>query len=297
MEAIVANRADFFKDGCYPIAVKTIAGDGAMQHEHDLTDIRHTHNFAELVIITHGCGVHWIDNERYNVVAGDIFLIQGNVEHYFLERRGLSFSNIMFDDVQLKSLLKSLRSLPGYNALFLFEPTYRRHHRFQSHLRISSDALLPIVNMLHSMLAEINDSAPGCDLLLLAKTIEIFVRISREYAKCKNPMARGLTRLGEVISRLEKDYRRKWRIADIAKIAGMAPSTLIPVFKRATGHAPIDYLLRIRALKAAELLIQTERTVTDIALESGFEDSNYFSRQFKKTYNTSPSEYRKRINA
>lgn len=295
MKAIVADRRDFFRDDCYPITVKHISGDSTMQHEHDLTNIRHTHNFAELIIITNGYGTHWIDHEKYKVVAGDIFLIQGNTEHYFIERHDLSFSNIMFDDIYLKNHLKSLRSLPGYNALFLFEPNYRRYHRFQSHLHISSEALLPVNKMLHGMLTELNNGAPGYDLLLLAKTIEIFVQISREYAKCQNPMVRELNRLGEVISRLEKEYQRNWKITDIAKIAAMAPSTLLPVFKRATGHSPIDYLIHVRILKAAELLLKTNDSITTIAQETGFADSNYFSRQFRKIYNIAPKDYRNRL--
>jgi len=295
MNAVTADRKDFFPEGRYPITVRNIRGDGAEQHEHDMTDIRHMHNFAELVIVTDGCGIQWIDGEQYRVAAGDIFLIRGNTEHCFLERSGLSLSNIMFDDVSLEHHLKSMRALPGYNALFLFEPAYRKYHRFGSHLHISAEALLPVVSLLHAMSSELERGLPGCDLLLLAKTIEIFVRISREYAKCPNPMMRSLNRLGEVISRLEKEYREEWTIAAIARIANMAPSTLIPVFKRATGHTPIDYLIRIRALKAAELLRQSDRAITEIALETGFSDSNYFSRQFRRIYQLSPRDYRRRF--
>ena len=61
MQTVIANRADFFpKDGC-PIALRTIQGDRPLQHEGDLTDIRHTHDFSELVIITAGGGEHWIN--------------------------------------------------------------------------------------------------------------------------------------------------------------------------------------------------------------------------------------------
>lgn len=295
MNTVTADRKNFFPEGRYPITVRNIRGGGAGQHEHDMTDVRHTHNFAELVIVTDGCGVQWIDGEPYRVAAGDIFLIRGNTEHCFIERNGLALSNIMFDDASLEQHLKSLRSLPGYNALFLFEPAYRKYHRFQSHLHISAETLLPVVNLLHAMSVELERGLPGCDLLLLARTIEIFVHLSREYAKCPNPMMRSLNRLGEVISRLEREYREEWTIAAIARIAHMAPSTLIPVFRRATGYPPIDYLIRVRALKAAELLRQTNRPITEIALQTGFSDSNYFSRQFRRIHQLSPRDYRNRF--
>ncbi|MBO5924558.1 MAG: AraC family ligand binding domain-containing protein, partial [Lentisphaeria bacterium] len=83
MKTVKAVRSDFFPgEGC-PIAMRTIQGDAPVQHEGDLTDIRHTHDFAELIVITRGGGMHWIDGISYEVAAGDVFLIQDNTEHYF----------------------------------------------------------------------------------------------------------------------------------------------------------------------------------------------------------------------
>ncbi|MBR2440798.1 MAG: helix-turn-helix domain-containing protein [Lentisphaeria bacterium] len=292
MQTVVANRADFFpKDGC-PIALRTIQGDYPVQHEGDLTDIRHTHDFSELIIITSGGGEHWINGDTYQVKAGDIFLIQGNTEHYFEKRYKLDMFNIMFDDSYLREHLRSLRSLSGFNAFFLFEPTYRRSHKFKSHLQITPEAMRPLMTKLQEMLDELKNERTGSDLILLAKALEIFVFISREYSRNKNPMAHSLFRLGELISLLENNYTEHWTIRKISKIAAMAPSTLLPVFKKVTGYSPIEYLLQVRLSKAADLLEKTVKPISEIAEECGFPDSNYFSRQFKKRYNISPRDYR-----
>lgn len=293
MQTVIANRADFFpKDGC-PIALRTIQGDQPIQHEGDLTDIRHTHDFSELVIITGGGGEHWINGASYQVEAGDIFLIQGNTEHCFRKRHNLDMYNIMFDDSYLKDHLHSLRSLSGFNAFFLFEPTYRRSHKFKSRLHIGPETMLPLETELQRMVEEMKDERPGSDLILLAKALEIFVFISREYSRTRNPMARSLCRLGELISLLEQRYREHWTIEKISRIAAMAPSTLLPVFRKVTGHSPIDYLLHVRLSKAAEMLLKTEVPISQIAQECGFPDSNYFSRQFRRHCGASPRDYRK----
>ena len=75
----------------------------------------------------------------------------------------------------------------------------------------------------------------------------------------------------------------------------MAPSTLLPVFRKVTGYSPIDYLLHVRLAKAAEMLQKTELPISEIALECGFTDSNYFSRQFRRHCNSSPRDYRKNL--
>ena len=166
MQTVIANRADFFpKDGC-PIALRTIRGDLPSQHEGDLTDIRHTHDFSELVIITDGVGEHWINGASYRVETGDIFLIQGNTEHCFKKRHNLDMYNIMFDDSYLKDHLHSLRSLSGFNAFFLFEPTYRRSHKFKSRLHLGPETMLPLKTELQRMVEEVKDNRPGSDLIL-----------------------------------------------------------------------------------------------------------------------------------
>ena len=294
MDTVVANHADFFPpDGC-PVALRAISGDRPEQHEKDLTDIRHTHDFSELIIITAGEGEHWIDGVTYEVSAGDIFLIQGNTEHYFKSRRNLGMYNIMFDDSYLREHLHSLRSISGFNAFFLFEPTYRRSHKFQSRLHMTFDAMRPLMNELQRMQEEISVSRPGADLVLLAKALEIFVFISREYSANERPMARSLCRLGELISMLETRYLEHWTIRRISRIASMAPSTLLPVFKRVTGYSPIEYLLELRLNKAAGMLQKSGLAISEIASQCGFGDSNYFSRQFRKRYGLSPREFRKR---
>ena len=144
------------------------------------------------------------------------------------------------------------------------------------------------------MLSDLRRNDPGCDLMLLAKVLEIFVFISREYASVSNPMVQSLFHLGEVISCLENRYRENWTLSRIARIAAMAPSTLLPVFKRVTGCSPIEYLLHVRLAKAADLLKKSDFNISTVASECGFPDSNYFSRQFRKHYNCSPREYRNR---
>ena len=295
MQSVKAVRSDFFPgEGC-PIALRTIQGDAPVQHAGDLTDIQHTHDFAELIIITRGGGTHWIDGTSYEVAAGDIFLIQDNTEHYFQERHDLEMYNIMFDDQYLAAHLRSLRSLSGFNAFFLFEPVFRRRHAFMSKLHLAPEVMNSLRNLLINMLSEVRSQLPGSDLMMLAKVLEIFVLIAREYSHNSNSKAQTLYRLGEVISRMENNYSENWTIARLARIAAMAPSTFLPVFKEAMGTSPIEYLLNLRMSKAAGLLLKSNRSISDIALECGFHDSNYFSRQFRNYYNCSPREYRKKF--
>lgn len=78
-----------------------------------------------------------------------------------------------------------------------------------------------------------------------------------------------------------------------AEIAGMSESRFSHVFKEETGQTFGEYLSGQKMLAAAKLLNQTEMQVNEIALSIGYENSNYFSTQFKRYYGISPVEYRK----
>ena len=54
----------------------------------------------------------------------------------------------------------------------------------------------------------------------------------------------------------------------------------------------ISYLIRLRINRAADLLRHSNNNVTEVALEVGFNDSNYFTRQFKRVVGMSPSRFR-----
>jgi len=293
MKAIQALSKDFFRENAHPIALRSIHGDQHYQHPGDLTDMEHWHDFAELVIITEGYGIHSIDGIDYPVSAGDIFVFQGKTKHYFKERHGLAMHNIMYDNRRLQNSFKNLQGDAGYNAMFLLEPAYRRRHRFKSRLRISRRSLAHVETIIHKIRDEQKQQLPGSDTLMLSMLLELIVFFSRQYSKVDIPQAQALYRIGKIISRLETQYQKDWNITQLTKVAGMSKSSLIVTFKNATGYSPIDYLIRIRLQKAAESLVETEASLGEIAVKCGFHDSNYLTRQFRRVYNLTPRQFRK----
>lgn len=75
----------------------------------------------------------------------------------------------------------------------------------------------------------------------------------------------------------------------------MSESTVIRTFKRMTGRTPGEFQMWQRVLSAMSELSNTNRDITHIAYDMGFNDSNYFSRCFKKFVNLSPRDYRKQF--
>ena len=95
------------------------------------------------------------------------------------------------------------------------------------------------------------------------------------------------------IAFMKEHYTEEIRITSLADMAGTSESNFYAIFKKATGTSPIAYLNNYRLSVAAERLIETESSVSEIAYSVGINDPLYFSKLFKRTYGTSPKEYRR----
>ncbi len=277
---------DYFPEMGLPI--------GVIRHDEDERRLPlHSHDFSELIVILSGRGKHVVDGHEYGISAGDIFFFQGDQVHHLAETRGMSLYSVLFDPARAPLPYDQLRSNPGYQAMFVLEPSYRRQHDFKSRLHLQRTELAEVEELLRSMEIECIEKPPSYSAVLLAKLLELIVFLSRHYAAIQTPEGEALLLVGSVIVDLEEDFSHDWRLGELADRAQMSESSLLRVFRKATGHTPIEYLIHLRLQKAMALLRDTDRSVTDVALRVGFNDSNYFWRQFKKVVGMSPTEYRK----
>nr|WP_320117411.1 AraC family transcriptional regulator [uncultured Marinifilum sp.] len=82
------------------------------------------------------------------------------------------------------------------------------------------------------------------------------------------------------------------RINDVAQMVNMTSSAFSHFFKKRTQRPFSDYLLEIRIGHAAKLLIDTEKNISEICFESGFNNVSNFNRSFKKLKGCTPREFR-----
>jgi AraC family transcriptional regulator len=65
------------------------------------------------------------------------------------------------------------------------------------------------------------------------------------------------------------------------------------LFKKATGHSPSQFFIRLRMARARQLLLETDRSIIDIGLDVGYSSPSHFSQVFKRQVGLTPSHYRK----
>lgn len=294
-QGVVAEGINYFDNPEHPLTVRRIksGADSEITHEHDLTEVRHTHDFCELSLITHGSAMHWLEGAEFPVATGDVFVLQGHQSHYYYQLEKLEMINIMFDPELLNLPETRLRKIPGYRALFLLEPLFRKQHRFSSHLHLNRRSLALSERIAMELDAEVRAKSPGYEAAMFGKFVELIVYLSRLYQETVSTNAEALIRVSKVIGCIEDEFPKPWKIEDFAAMAHMSRSNFMRVFRTATGETPVGYLLQLRIQKAMTLLMSTKLSVSEIAFEVGFNDSNYFTRQFKASQGVSPITYRR----
>jgi AraC-like DNA-binding protein len=93
---------------------------------------------------------------------------------------------------------------------------------------------------------------------------------------------------------IERSCRQPLALADVASAVGFSPFHFLRVFRKVTGTTPHQYLIGARIRLAARLLLETDRPVTEIAYDVGFEDLSNFVRTFHRAIGSSPRTYRRR---
>ena len=93
---------------------------------------------------------------------------------------------------------------------------------------------------------------------------------------------------------INEHYTENISINDLADLVNASESYITHVFKKMLNYSPMQYVMRRRIGKAQSLLIYTNLSLTEISARVGYDDSNYFSRIFKKVIGIPPNLYRKR---
>ena len=251
----------------------------------------HTHDFSELVIITGGQAVHVIDGREYHITCGDIFVINGNIPHGFTDVNGLALFNVIFRPGNLPSLNGKLKELAGFQALFILEPYYRNDHNFESRLWLPPEKLRFVEEILNAMCYENN--IIDCHYKFISENYfnALICYLAREYDRCSIDSKNKLILFAETVAFMEKNFHCHISLKELSDMAYFSTTHFIRIFKKIYSSSPIDYLQKIRIQHACKLLTTKGMSISEVAYETGFNDSNYFCRVFKKNMGVSPGKY------
>ncbi|MCI5648722.1 MAG: helix-turn-helix domain-containing protein [Fusicatenibacter sp.] len=125
-------------------------------------------------------------------------------------------------------------------------------------------------------------------LLIKARILELICLFSDTAATCNYSL-----HVKKAISFMEAHYDQNIGIADIADSAGISVRYLFLQFRTLMSDTPVNYLNQFRLEKSKTLLLDTELSISEIALRCGFQSLSYFDYVFKTHTGSSPASFRR----
>ena len=246
----------------------------------------HWHMECELILILEGSFSLSVDGDVVYAEVGDCVFVPSGVIHGGTPL-GCTYECLVFD---MERFLRDSAVCRQKYAAALGDST---------HIETLFRAGSPAARVVDMLFENMEKEQPGYEFITTGLLWQFFGTVLRY--RLYTPSAvepprtlRHAEQMKNVLRRIRRDYAAPLTLSDLAAEAGLAPKYLCRVFRQVTGRTPIDYLNYYRIECAAELLCTTADSVTDIALQCGFNDLSYFSRLFKRQKNTSAHSYRSR---
>jgi len=253
---------------------------------HDEDVPLHDHAFVEIVAVLDGSARHVTSAGEKELRAGDVLVLRPGVWHGYSQAKKLRIFNVCFGAELLNRELAWTLEDPVVGQL-LWGP--RHGGGGANHFNASAAVVKACARGLGDVHAPDGWAVPIGRLLVFLGALSQGANVTSASEQVIPPL------VAEVVRSLEADIPRAWRMDELAKIAGVNPSYLTRRFTAAMGLAPMAYLTRCRAERAAALLLQTSDDIARIATIVGWPDPVYFSRRFRQHYGMAPREYRKRF--
>lgn len=247
----------------------------------------HVHPYFEIYYVCEGKCSFFLNDTLYALSSGDFMLIApGDLHHtLYLPDEDCDRITLHFSEGHFLPVLLSY--FPDFNQAILQSGP----------IVLRPEGEEPAFSILHHMLSECSRHDPYGSLMLHSYLYQLFCVLLRYRMENVGGLEISAGKDKEVIQAAKYIYQNfasPLTLAEVAAVAGLSPTYFSKKFKQVIGLGFKEYVGFVRMKNAASDLLNTKRSVTDIALDNGFADGNYFKDSFKKTYGCSPREYRKK---
>lgn len=264
--------------------------------ENGLPDILfHWHTDMEVIYVHKGRAQFHIDNDYFDSDPGDIILIRPNALHsihpigkgyHFMDAINFHLDLLGYSTLDYASI-NYLQ--PLYNGDLDFDRVIKPHQEGYAIIRQTLIKAMEIGYHRHEFF----------ELKLKSELLSLLHLLFKyNYVHTKNQSLDGYRRedkIRTIVDYINAHYQEELTIDQLAHICGYSSTHFMNFFKKHLGLSCMDYLIQYRLKKATELLQHSTTSILDISTTVGFTNLSNFNRQFKKTYQMTPSQYRKQM--
>jgi|GEM_PF-363881 len=238
----------------------------------------HAHSFEEIIIVSGGNGVHVMNDIPMNLSKNYVCFVNKEDRHLFDSVDDLYLSNVLFDKDKLSIC----------SCLDNFMP---HHEGDENGWFINESAAERVNTIIEQLDIESHTDCEESRLIAQALFQQLIIELWRGKIQ-QTDLNSHDDKVIFALSHINNHYSKLTELEPVADIAKLSSRQLTKSIKHLTGMSYNQYLHYIRASKALSRLLYSDKSITDIAFEVGYQDSNYFSTKFKQVFNVTPRDAR-----
>ncbi|MBR7163690.1 MAG: helix-turn-helix domain-containing protein [Clostridia bacterium] len=245
----------------------------------------HFHKAVELVRVYEGEITCCIENTEYSLSQNDILLINSGVMHKLICNR---CATVTYIQINLEKYSEPSAVYSGY-----FDKFIKNNNAEKFSILHGENELVSIFN---NIKREFEEKRFCYNEYLRAYIYTLVAFMRRNFLSSDVKVlcdASKLAELAPVVQYIDENYHTKLSLAHLGAIIKSDRFRLCRLFKSATHSTLFEYINFVRLLCAEELLIKSQKSISEIAFECGFASIQYFNRVFKESRGYTPGMFRK----
>lgn len=253
----------------------------------------HWHEELEVLIVSEGTAVVAADSEKYVLQQGEGCFINRGVLHaaWNVGEEACHFHSSVFHPRLVGGSMDSVFWQKYLNPVM--EDQSLKMICFRKNSDWHRSALDAIENTWQACSTE----GAGYEFKVREELSKLSFLICTNHPVRQNRISEKALRDGERIKQMlqyvQEHYGEELEVSEIAASALVSTSECLRCFRSTIGVTPMQYVIRLRVEKAAELLAETDGKITEIGVQCGFQEMSYFARTFRKVKGCTPSAYRR----
>lgn len=233
----------------------------------------HWHSFIEIELFIEGTGVHEWRDTKFPINSGELWILSNCDSHRLTLEAGTKSVNIALSpDILHKELLTTL------------------NHTHPLHCSLNQSELANFLKNVDTLDDIQNHPHAMAPIKAVSIINELLVDAIRK-TDLRTPGANAQI-VNQIIDYINDNYQSKLSIVELADRFSLTPNYFGFLFKKTTGIPFNDYLNSIRLKHACNFILNTNLTLQEISVLTGFNSLPYFNSTFKKFYGITPAKYR-----
>jgi AraC-like DNA-binding protein len=255
----------------------------------------HYHPEIELLFCIKGKGTNFIGNSIRTIEEGEILLLGKNLPH--TRQRDKDYYHTNTDELPESIVIQFKEEFLGHEFFSVkdFNHIGELLSRASRGLKFIGNTRDEIGAKLHEIIRKRGTES----ILMLLSILDAMAR-SNEFIYL-NPVnyasvahEKSSQKINKVYHYTIENFRNSIHLEEVASLTNHSPAAFCRYFKTRTRKSYVQYLTEVRIAYACELLRDGNLDVSEVCLNSGFNNLSNFHKQFKKMVKSTPSEYQKR---